>query len=107
MAAMLPPSIPARTVLIYVTGVLELLGAIGIWVPSLMRLTGILLILMLIGVLPANIYSAFNQVKFGGHEAGPAYLLIRIPFQFLVIWWTWFATEQVWFRHKRISKVAT
>jgi uncharacterized membrane protein len=100
MAAMLPPSVPYRIELIYLTGVLELLGAIGVWIPRLMRLTGLLLILMLIGVLPANIYSAVNRVEFGGHGVGPAYLIVRLPFQLFVIWWTYFATEQDWFQRK-------
>lgn len=100
MAAMLPASVPYRIELIYLTGILELLGAIGVWIPRLMRLTGLLLILMLIGLLPANVYSAINRVDFGGHSAGPAYLLVRVPFQLFVICWTYFATEQDWFRRK-------
>jgi uncharacterized membrane protein len=99
MAEMLPPSLPYRTGLIYLTGILELLGAVGLWIPGLTRLTGLLLILMLIGILPSNIYSAINRVDFGGHGAGPPYLLVRIPFQLFVIWWTYFATEQkYWFK---------
>jgi uncharacterized membrane protein len=98
MATMIPSSIPYRIELIYLTGVLELLGAIGVWIPRLERLTGVLLILMLIGVLPANVYSAINRVEYGGHGAGPAYLLVRVPFQLFVIWWTYFATKQDWFR---------
>ena len=96
MAEMIPDSIPYRIELVYVTGVLELLGAIGVWIPRLTRLTGLLLIIMLIGLLPANIYSAFSRVDYGGHSAGPIYLLLRVPFQLFVIWWTYFATEQKW-----------
>ena len=96
MAAMLPLSVPYRTELVYLTGILELLGAIAVWIPGLTRLTGFLLILMLIAILPANIYSAINRVDFGGHDAGPVYLLVRIPFQLFVIWWTYFATRQNW-----------
>lgn len=98
MAAMLPLSVPYGTELVYLTGILELLGAIGVWIPRLTRLTGFLLIVMLVGILPANIYSAINRVDFGGHEAGPVYLLVRIPFQLFVIWWTYFATDQNWFK---------
>ena len=98
MAEMLPATIPYRIELIYITGVLELLGAIGVWVPRLTKLTGLLLILMLVGLLPANVYSAFNRVEFGGHGGGPLYLLVRVPFQLFTIWWTYFATEQHWFR---------
>ncbi|HYG79283.1 MAG TPA: DoxX family protein [Pyrinomonadaceae bacterium] len=98
MAEMVPPRIPYRVELIYLTGVLELLGAAGVWVPRLKRLTGLCLILMLIAVLPANIYSAVQRVEFGGHGAGPAYLLVRVPFQLFVIWWTYFATGLAWHR---------
>lgn len=98
---MIPPVIPYRVELIYLTGVFELLGAAGVWIPGLVRLTGLLLILMLIGVLPANIYSAINRVDFGGHAAGPAYLIVRVPFQLFVIWWTYFATEQDWFNRRQ------
>jgi uncharacterized membrane protein len=100
MAAMIPPSVPYRIELVYLTGVFELLGAMGLWIPRLVRLTGLLLILMLIGLLPANVYSAINRVDFGGHGIGPAYLLVRVPFQLFVIWWTYFATEQDWFHRK-------
>jgi uncharacterized membrane protein len=94
MAAMTPSSIPYRVELIYITGALELLGAVGVWIPGLVRLTGICLILMLLCLLPANIYAAINRVDFGGHGAGPIYLLVRVPFQLFVICWTYFATEQ-------------
>ena len=100
MAKMLPPAVPYRVELIYLTGIFELLGAIGVWLPHLTRLTGLLLIIMLVGVLPANIYSALQRVDFGGHEAGPLYLLVRVPFQLFVIGWTYFATEQKWFRRR-------
>lgn len=102
MAEMLPPSVPYRIEIIYITGILEFLGAVGVWIPPLTKLTGFLLIVMLIGLVPANIYSALNRVEFGGHSAGPVYLLIRIPFQLFAIWWTYFATEQNWFRRSKL-----
>ena len=91
MAAMLPPSVPYRVELIYLTGIFELMGAAGVWAPRLRRLTGFCLILMLVAVLPANVYAALNRVEFGGHDAGPAYLFVRVPFQLFVIWWVYFA----------------
>lgn len=100
MAMMLPRSVPYRVQLIYLTGVFELLGATGVWIPRLTRLTGLLLIIMLVGILPANIYSAFQRVEFGGHGTGPLYLLVRVPFQLFVIGWTYFATKQKWFRRQ-------
>lgn len=101
MAEMLPPFTPYRVELIYVTGILEMLGAVGVWIPRLTKMTGVCLILLLISVLPANIYSALNRIDFGGHADGPAYLLVRVPFQLFVIGWTYFATEQRWFGRRR------
>ena len=98
MAEMVPPPIPYRVELIYATGVLELLGALGVWVPGLTRLTGVCLMLMLLALLPANVYSALHRVDFGGHGAGPVYLLARVPFQLFAVWWTYFATGQRWTR---------
>jgi uncharacterized membrane protein len=104
MSEMLPPFVPLRRELIYMTGVLELLGAIGVWVPRVQRIAGLCMIVMLIGILPANIYSAFARVEYGGHGYGPAYLLVRIPFQLVVIAWTYWATEQRWMRSKSLMQ---
>ena len=90
MAQMLPPSIPRRVDIISLTGILEILGAIGILIPKMISLASIALILFLIGVLPANIYAAIMSVKFGGHQFGPIYLLVRIPFQVFLIWWAYY-----------------
>ena len=34
---------------------------------------------------PANVHAAIQHVAIGGHEAGPVYLLIRLPLQLIVI----------------------
>ena len=95
MARMLPPWIPMRMPIIYITGVVELAASAGILVPHLCRLTGIYLITFLILVLPANIYAAINRVEMGGHSMGPPYLFIRIPLQLILIIWTyWFAVRK-------------
>ncbi len=94
MVEMLPPFVPFRTELIYFTGVLEVLGAVGLWLPRLDRLAGLGLMLMMVGLLPSNVYSAFNYVDFGGHEIGPAYLLVRVPFQLFLIWWIYKAAVE-------------
>ena len=95
MAQMLPPWVPLRVMIIYITGVLELAAAVGLLVPGLWRITGICLMMFLILVLPANVYAAINRVEMGGHSVGPVYLLIRVPLQLILIGWTyWFAVRQ-------------
>lgn len=96
---MLPAWFPARVAVVYLTGILELLGAIGIWIPRLRKLTGLCLIVVLIASLPANIYAAVQRLPIAGHDIGPVYLLARVPIQLLLIVWTCLAT--VSFRPKR------
>ena len=95
MTRMLPRSVPMRVPLIYVGGVFELLASVAILIPALSRYTGIALCIFLLLVLPANVYAAFQRIDFGGHGAGPIYLLVRVPLQlFLIGWIYWFAVRQ-------------
>jgi uncharacterized protein (DUF2141 family)/uncharacterized membrane protein len=90
MMLMLPDWVPAREMLIYATGVLEISLAIGLWMPGLVQKTGWAIALMLVIFLPANIYASFDSLPFGGNQIGPAYLFVRVPFQiFLVLWTLW------------------
>ena len=90
LAQLLPPSFPLRMELITATGIFEILGAIGLLIPRLARLASIGLILFLVGVLPANIYAAFNYVAFGAHALGPISLLSRIPFPVFLMGWAYY-----------------
>jgi uncharacterized membrane protein len=91
LAAMLPPAVPIRTEIIYATGVVELMAAVGLLVPAASRLTSWCLIAFFVAVLPANIYAALNRVGVGEH--GPAYLWFRVPLQILFIGWVWYFGE--------------
>ncbi len=90
MVEIMPESIPAKTELVYFTGVCELLAVVGLLWSRTARLTSVLLIIFFIAVLPANIAGSLNSVQFGGMEYGPLYLLFRIPVQILFIWWVWY-----------------
>jgi uncharacterized membrane protein len=95
MAKMLPPWVPMRVPLIYFTGILEWAGAAAILISPLSRYTGIALCIFLVAIFPSNVYAAFQRVDFGGHGAGPVYLLVRVPLQlFLIGWIYWFAIRQ-------------
>ena len=95
MAQMLPPWVPLRVPLVYVTGVFELLAAVAILSARFRRPVGIALCIFLVLVLPANIYAAMQRLDFGGHGEGPAYLLLRVPLQLILIGWIyWFAIRR-------------
>lgn len=89
MVAMLPPWVPQRELLVYVTGGLEIAAALALLVPATSRFTGLFLCAFLVAVFPANVYAAFQRIDFGGHGSGPAYLAVRLPLQLLLIAWTW------------------
>ena len=94
MSRMLPPWMPRRVPLIYVTGVFELLSGIAVLIPGISCPAGLVLCWFLIAILPSNIYAALHRVDFGGHKMGPKYLLVRIPLQlFLIAWVYWYTVR--------------
>ena len=91
MSKMLPASIPGRRVLILASGIFELLVAMLLLAWPKSQLLGLTIIGFLIVIFPANVYAAVKRIPFGGHSAGPVYLLVRAPVQLLLIVWTyWF-----------------
>lgn len=91
MSRMLPPWMPMRVQLIYITGIFELLAGVAVVIPCISRPASIVLCCFLVAILPSNIFAALHRVDFGGHKMGPKYLLVRIPLQlFLIGWVYWF-----------------
>ncbi len=95
MAMMLPAGVPAKKQIILATGVIEVLAAIGLLVSAIVQLTGILLIVFFVMILPANIYAAMKNVdleKADHTGKGIDYLWFRIPEQIFFIAWVYFFT---------------
>ncbi len=89
LVRMVPPSVPSPALMVTVTGVCEVLGAIGLLVPRLRRAAAIALIAMLVAVLPANVHAARADATIGGRPATP--LIPRVALQGLFIaalWWS-------------------
>ena len=98
MTMMMPTFIPYKISLVYLTGVFEILMAVGLLMPKFNVWSGWALIAFLVLMLPMNIYAAVHQIDyqkgtFDGH--GLAYLWFRIPLQFLFIIWTYVSTLRV------------
>jgi len=94
MSMMIPEVIPYKTALVYITGMLEATAAVGLLIPTYKKLTGWLLIVFFILLLPANIYAAMKHVNlesaaFDGD--GPSYLWYRVPLQVFFIAWVYFS----------------
>lgn len=92
LAAMIPPPFTGALWIIYVTGVLEIAGAIGLLIPRFRRAAAIALIVMLIALLPANIHAAIANVPLRGKAPTP--LEFRIPLQMFWIALLWWATRR-------------
>lgn len=60
---MVPPGFPRPDLLVTITGVLEILGAVGLLVPATTRVAAVCLALLLIAMFPANIHAARRHVS--------------------------------------------
>ncbi len=88
-AAMLPSPLSGNLGIIYLTGVLEIAGALGLLVPRTRRLAGICLVLYLLAVFPGNVYAAVNEVPFRGEPPTPLWLRTPIQLFFIgMVLWT-------------------
>jgi uncharacterized membrane protein len=88
-AAMIPDPLPDGLWVIYLTGVFEIAGAIGLLIPQTRRLAGICLVLLLVAMFSANVNAALNGIPLGGQDPTPLWL--RTPMQLLyigMVWWT-------------------
>ncbi len=76
---MVPPALPAPALLVSLTGLLELAGAIGLLVPPFARAAALALAALLIALFPANVHAARAGVQIAGRRATP--LRYRLPLQ--------------------------
>ncbi|WP_444957125.1 DoxX family protein [Microbulbifer sp. ZKSA002] len=90
MVEMLPSGVPFRLAIIYLTGLIELLIGIALFVPRYQLHAAWLAIVVFVIFFPANIYAALNGIGLGGHQWGPVYLLLRAPLQIILIAWAYF-----------------
>jgi uncharacterized membrane protein len=80
---MVPPAFPAPAIIITVTGVLEILGAVGLLIPLTRRAAAICLAILLVGMFPANMRAARERLTILGRPA-PG-LVVRGALQLIFI----------------------
>jgi uncharacterized membrane protein len=92
MSMMIPEFIPFKENFIYLTGIFEILLAIGLLTHKFQTVSAWLIIVFLLLMLPANIYASLKNVNYqkGTFDGnGLIYLWFRIPLQILFIVWTY------------------
>lgn len=87
----MPPWVPMPRATVIVTGVCELFGAVGLLIPRMRRIAGVMLALYAVCVYPANVQHAFLFAQSGKVWTGWLYHGPRLLFQPVVVWWCLFA----------------
>ena len=80
-----PNYLPFALFLVYMTGVIEIAGGLGIIYPETREITGRLMVLFLLAVYPANFHMWINDVSFNGTKLTTNGHLVRLFVQFLLI----------------------
>lgn len=92
--SMMPVYLPWHAEIVFVTGICEIAGALGLVFPPTRRLAGIALAAYLVAVLPANLENARNAfagATVPGLPTEPWYYLARLALQPLFILWALYA----------------
>ena len=88
LAAMIPPPFTGALWVIYLTGLLEMAGAIGLLTSRLRRPAAWGLAALLVALFPANVYAALTGVTLGGAAATPLWLRAPLQVFWLAVLWT-------------------
>ncbi len=82
LVAMVPSAFPRADLIVSATGVLEILGAVGLLIPATAPVAAACLAMLLISLFPANIRAAREGLPFGGRPATalPLRTLLQLVF---------------------------
>jgi len=84
----MPDFIPNHLAMVYVSGVAEIAGAIGILFSKTQIWAGWGLILLLVAVFPANINMTVQAVQKSGYTSWyTVATILRLPLQFVLMYW--------------------
>lgn len=81
----IPPIFPARAFLVVLTGVLEIAGAVGLFVPRWRQRAAFWIAVMMVAIFPANIYRAGQMVHGIQFPSVPVRLTMQVIYVLLVL----------------------
>ena len=87
-----PKMLPAPKLLVWISGVAEIAGGLGLLIPMTQRWAAWGLIALYVAVFPANINMAMNDLPLGRQKVPRWAQWARLPFQALFIGWAWLYT---------------
>lgn len=95
-----PPVLPGRLALVYVSGLAEMVLGLGLLFERTRRIAAWGIVALLIAIFPANVYMAVGGVVIEGTPFGsgvvdpsPAVRWGRLPLQGVLIAWAWWYTR--------------
>ena len=91
--SIVPWSLPYPLAMVYISGVAEIAGGLGILLAPTRRLAGWGLIALLIAVYPANIQMAIEADQWAARGVTRAQLYGRLPLQLVLLLWAWWVTK--------------
>ena len=83
LVRMVPPQLPAPSLLVTVTGLAEFAGAVGLLIPAVSRWAAYGLAVLLVAMFPANEHAARTGQLIAGRP--PTRMVVRMPLQLLWI----------------------
>jgi uncharacterized membrane protein len=89
----MPPYLPNHLLLVYISGAAEVLGGLGLLIPSTRKAAAWGLVALLIAVLPANVYMATSHMRLPGVMGQSWAQWLRLPLQIPLILWAWSYTR--------------
>ncbi len=100
-----PPWVPQPALVVALTGIAELLGAVALMIPRLRIAAGWALAAYAVCVYPANIQHAVNFLTSGAGLSW-AYHGPRLLFQPVIVWWCLWASTAIDWPFKRSQAAA-
>lgn len=90
-ALAMPNYLPEKILLVQLTGVIEILGALGLLISKTRKAAGICIALFLVCVFPVNLNMALHPENF--HPVPAWALYLRLPIQGVLIWMAMVASK--------------
>ena len=89
--AIMPPAVPYPEAVVAISGVFEILGALGLLLQRTRRMAGIGLFVLTLAVSPANIYMSLNPELFP--DVSELALTIRLLIQVMLLACIWISSK--------------
>jgi uncharacterized membrane protein len=95
---MMPRALPWPLALVYISGVAEMAGGLGLILPATRRWAAWGLVVLFVAIFPANLNMAVNHLPLhlplGDKVVPPLALWLRLPLQLPLILWAYWFTRQ-------------